>query len=202
MDKNKVLRYIALGFFVTGALLIISSSINITGYAVGTYQNQWDIKLILGLGFVFGSLLMLAMQSRSQPSKKSIKIKISKKAVGQIKEKLPTRPRIREYLEEIRMIAANPLQRRHETAGRFNISPSYKIKIGIIVAWHYDKKTDTLFVDDLLYREKEDKCEWEKKAAKGKIMQEDYMKKGYLPFDKDSAILAQEQKADYTKKKK
>ena len=98
-----------------------------------------------------------------------IEVFISKKALERAKKDRTVRENRKKYVNEIRRIFQNPLQRPQHPIGEFRVSPRGKNKFRI--AWHYDILKKQLFIDDLLYHinDKDYTDNWNDKAEKGEI---------------------------------
>jgi len=187
MNKLKGLGFVLI---VIGAFLILGSFSGITGFAVFDDLRRETFSVVGIITIITGLLLMLGFRDQegglATIAETGTKVMISKKALERADKNNFITHNWSRYLHEIRMIQADPKARQTERIGEFNISPRGRSLKGLRVAWHYDGDTDTVYIDDVLYHEKEGKYvdNWNDRARKRQITQKSYKVSGYEPLRK------------------
>ncbi|MBI5804297.1 DUF308 domain-containing protein [Candidatus Pacearchaeota archaeon] len=162
-------------FFVVIGFVFLLNSFQLTGFTIIDDIAQ-STSSLMGIVFVIGGILFF-VAGRGEES--DLEIFISRKALERSKKDTFVRTNLRSYMNEIKMIAANPEGRPQERIGDFKVSPrSHK---NIRVAWHYSPSENRLYVDDLLYHRKEGQYieDWNNKARNRKVRIRDYEEKGF-----------------------
>ena len=177
---GKIARILASFLFALG-IIFISGSLQITGLVIA--DGARVAGSITGLVFIIGGAAILFASSRETSEKKGLAILISNEAVERSKKDNFIRGNIRKYVHEIEMIKADPSHRPQEIIGEFHVSP--RGHVNLRVAWHFDRKNNILYIDDLLYEKKggEYVDRWNRKASQGKIRRADYSRNGYGEFN-------------------
>ncbi len=173
--EKKVFRAFGIFLIIIGIIFSLNS-FKITGFTIFENIAQTTSSFI-GIILLIGGILFLTAGREEKESK--LEIFISNKALERSKKDRFIRQNLAQYRDEIRMITANPQARPQEHVGDFSVSPQGHKNIR--VAWHYDRQTKTLYIDDLLYHKKEHEYvdKWNRKATKREITREDYKKAGY-----------------------
>ena len=180
-------------FLILGAVLVYFSlardSVGITGNVINALlENSGSfVGSYVGLAFVLFGVVLVLMSSKGdqrEPSRSSLAIFISNKALERARSDGRIANNKGLYLDEIRLIAADPFHRPQERIGEFSVSPRERAKGGLRVAWHYDRGANRLYIDDLLYHttQRDYVDNWNKVAGNRRIKKEDYAKKGYALF--------------------
>ena len=176
MLPKRVYKISGMSFLSIGVILLLNSIVSITGNAiiedVGTSVGSLWALWFIAVGAA------LVVESRTSQSS-GLEVFISRDAIQRSEDDVKVKNNMVQYMKEIQMIAADPNHRPQEILGEFHVSPrGHK---NIRVAWHYDRGTDKLFIDDLLYHRRGNKYvdNWDSRASQGKIKRKDYEKSGY-----------------------
>jgi len=162
-----------------GLILILSSGVLswsnfiFTGAVVGVSSSvSWLVVLM----FIAGIVLVLTSK------KTSLDILISNKAIERSSDDARVRGNMQRYINEIRMIAADPVNRPQEIQGEFHVSPRGHNPLR--VAWHYNSNEGKLYIDDLLYHtnNKDYVDRWNRKVARREVTKATYASSGYQKF--------------------
>jgi len=173
MDKKRVFGII----LILISIIVLLFNLTITGAVVGdfiqTSSNIFSIILLVGGLALFLSKKNLEGKVQSNVP---VQIKIHKKAIQRAKKDKTVRNNLTRYLNEIKKIAQNPLDRPKEQMEDFFVSPQGNIFLRI--PWYYDSKKNTLYIYDLLYHTKEGNYtdNWNLKVRQGKIKRQHYHK--------------------------
>ncbi len=161
-----------------GIVLILNSFSGITGFVIIENINK-NVSGIFGFAFfVAGVLLFLQQQTRG------LEVFISNEAIKRSGKDRFIRNNLGAYRREIAMIIANPVARPQEIMGKFRVSPRGESLKGLRVAWHFDSQSGRLYIDDLLYHEKEGKYvgRWNRRVRNGEITPETYVSSGLVGY--------------------
>ncbi len=174
--KKSIIRVIGVIAIISGILLLAGSSI--TGFVIGEGTGVRTIFLT-GLILVIAGYL-ITLQAR----KGGLEVLISRLAVERSERDPRVKQNLKRYVNEIERLKADPLARPQERIGEFSVSPRGRSPDGLRVAWHYDQQNNILYIDDLLYHEKENKYvgNWNKKAKERTLTKSDYAKSGYVAY--------------------
>lgn len=181
--KIKIIGFVLI---ISGVLLFGNSS-GITGNVVYEDIQGYTFSLI-GLAFILGGLALLVFGRESSGGLETLtetRVLVSRKALSRVRKDSTVKNNFSRYLHEIEMIKNNPSVRPKEKIGEFLVSPQGKSPKGLRVAWHYDAKSNTLYVDDFLYHESEREYvgKWNRRAADREIIKKDYESSGYVPLE-------------------
>src|SRR3989344_5003221 len=167
MKKKEGYRILGLILFLLGLFFLLNSKVDIiTSAVVGIPLASSTLSSIPSILFIIiGIILMTSSET------KDLEIVVSKIAQKRLKKDKKIQSDYERYIDEIIMIRADPKSRPQERIGEFQVSPRGRGKGGIRVAWHYDKESNKLYIDDFLYHVKENKYvdNWTEKATKKKI---------------------------------
>jgi len=181
---KRMLRFFGWIFLLAGIILAVNSFSGITGFAVFEGVDK-RAGSVIGISLIVGGLILILAERREESKeRKDITILISRKAIDRSKRDNRIRQDISRYVHEIEMIKADPSIRGQKMIGEFHVSPRSKTAGGDRVAWHFDRSSNTLYIDDLLYHinDKDYVDKWNRKAANGKIKRADYIRSGYVGF--------------------
>ena len=187
--KRALLQGFGLAFVIWGIVLLVNVR-SLTGLAVFDGLEGSTASVIGGVFVVLGVLMVAAsramqeggLEQQARAGSGEIRVFISRKASERAAKDNFVRNNLGKYMREIEMIRQNPSQRPQERVGEFSVSPRGHNPIR--VAWHYDPKTNTLYIDDFRYHVAEHKYDdnWNNNATDGKITRRDYATSGYEAF--------------------
>lgn len=179
---RKIKLFFGMLFIIFGAILMFSNAFRIMGYAVYESGGGHKIYFAGAVLMVLGVLVLMFGREKSRWG--GLEIMISRKAIERVKKDKTAEGYLDKYANEIEQIAKHPEVREkgYHAIGEFRMSPTGHRPIR--VAWHYDKNTNTLYVDDVLYKtgQKRYVDRWDEKVSKREITLADYEKKGYVRY--------------------
>ncbi|MBI2629977.1 hypothetical protein HYW76_02655 [Candidatus Pacearchaeota archaeon] len=185
-------RVMGIAFLVAGIAITLASS-SITAAVIGINKAEvyfFGLSLI-ALGIVLllvSQTLEEIAQSPVRVKKEKVRIMISRPALERARKDGYIKNHLSKYKGFIRKIAANPINPVKENIGDFSISP-----LGAPnerVAWHYDARTNTLYIDDVLYHDSDRRYvdNWNKKVTSRKVTKSQYQQSGYVKYDEKGDI--------------
>ncbi|MEK6898750.1 MAG: hypothetical protein AABW79_01500 [Nanoarchaeota archaeon] len=189
---RSIARIFGLVFFALGFYILLSSFSSVTGFAV---INAEDIPYssIWGVAFLIVGAFLLSIASRisdiggieRRVMSGSPSVVWSVQARERMRKDNFVRGNKKKYVKEVEMIAQSPKQRGQERIGQFSVSP--RGHNNIRVAWHYDSKTNTIYVDDLLYHKNGRTYvdNWNNRATDGEITKGSYSGYGSIDAEDD-----------------
>ena len=179
MLPKRVYKISGISFLSIGIILLLNSIVSITGFTI--IGDVWlKTGSLWALWFIAVGIALI-VESRNHPSG-GLEIFISNKALKRSERDKYVKSNMKRYFQEIQMIAADPNHRPQEVLGEFHVSPrGHK---DIRVAWHYDRNSDRLYIDDLLYHERGNEYvdKWNVKASNGEIKKKDYETSGFRSY--------------------
>lgn len=170
-------------------LAIFIFNIKITGAVIGSLG--FSSLGIIALAIFIGGFILINMARKESGLIERVKeispvvehkILVSKKAMARLRKDKRIQENTGKYGDIMRMIASAPKSYQQESLGDFQVSPRGHNPLR--VAWHFNKDSGKVYIDDFLYHTKGDKYNdnWNKKVAKGSITLKDYKDSGYFAF--------------------
>ncbi|MBU2496966.1 MAG: hypothetical protein KJ767_02825, partial [Nanoarchaeota archaeon] len=147
--KKIVLRIFGILFLVIGIAFLFNSFPGLTGFVIIEKSGE-KISNILGLIFIVISILLFISSQEHKNLEKIVLI--SKQAREKNEKDARIKQNMKRYVDEIRMIQADPTHRPQEIIGQFHVSPRSKAKGGIRIAWHRrideEQGKEIIYIDD------------------------------------------------------
>ena len=181
-------RSVLLGFgfavVIWGAVLL-AQGLSITGFAVLEGIGK-GVSSVFGISLLVGGLILLAAAresvsglERQASAQRETSVLISNIALERMNSDKHVRAMLPRFMKEIAMIKSNPIGRPKEKIGEFLVSPQGHNPVR--VAWHYDPKSNTVYIDDVRYHatSKDYDKNWNKRAERGDVTLSSYEASGY-----------------------